>query len=133
MTRGWTRWHVITGLVGDVRLRVTAASPDTPVFVAIGPSGQVAAYLSGLFRLAVEFIIGAIMADNGLRHLRADQLRAADHGAEEARGGLGVRGVRRDPAVRAGELSGLSQAQVRDRVRAGQVNTPPSAPGRTIG
>ena len=33
----------------------------------------------------------------------------------------------------AGELRGLSQAQVRDRVRAGQVNTPPSAPGRTIG
>jgi cation-transporting P-type ATPase E len=30
-------------------------------------------------------------------------------------------------------LTGLSHAEVRDRVRAGQVNTPPPAPGRTIG
>jgi len=30
-------------------------------------------------------------------------------------------------------LTGLSQAEVRDRVRAGQVNTAPPAPGRTIG
>src|SRR5215469_13616402 len=40
---GW----LLTGLVGDVRLRVTATSPDTPVFVAIGPADRVAAYLSG--------------------------------------------------------------------------------------
>ena len=42
---GWG-W-LLTGLVGDVRLRVTATGPDRPVFVAIGPADQVAAYLSG--------------------------------------------------------------------------------------
>jgi hypothetical protein len=30
-------------------------------------------------------------------------------------------------------LTGLSQAEVRKRVLAGQVNTPPTAPGRTVG
>jgi hypothetical protein len=38
---------LLTGLVGDVRVRVTAASAGTPVFVAIGPADRVAAYLSG--------------------------------------------------------------------------------------
>ena len=42
---GWG-W-LLTGLVGDVRFRVTPVSPDRPVFVAIGPADQVAAYLSG--------------------------------------------------------------------------------------
>ena len=40
---GW----LLTGLVGDIRLRVTATGPGTPVFVAIGPADQVSAYLSG--------------------------------------------------------------------------------------
>jgi hypothetical protein len=40
--RGWP----LTGLIGDIRLRVTAG-PGKPVFVAIGPSDRVAAYLSG--------------------------------------------------------------------------------------
>ena len=38
---------LLTGLVGDVRIRVAAASPGRPVLVAIGPAGEVAAYLSG--------------------------------------------------------------------------------------
>lgn len=38
---------LLTGLIGDVRIRVTAADPATPVFVAIGPADRVAAYLSG--------------------------------------------------------------------------------------
>jgi hypothetical protein len=38
---------LLTGLVGDVRFRVTAVSPDTAVFVAIGPADRVTAYLSG--------------------------------------------------------------------------------------
>ena len=42
---GWG-W-LLTGLVGDVRLRVTAAGAGRPVFVAIGPADQVSAYLSG--------------------------------------------------------------------------------------
>jgi hypothetical protein len=41
-------WGLLpAGLVGDVRLRVTAISPDRPVFVAIGPADRVTAYLSG--------------------------------------------------------------------------------------
>lgn len=46
MDLGWG-W-LLTGLIGDVRLRVTATSTDRPVFVAIGPAGQVGAYLSGV-------------------------------------------------------------------------------------
>lgn len=42
---GWG-W-LLTGLVGDIRLRVTATTPGRPVFVAIGPADRVAAYLSG--------------------------------------------------------------------------------------
>jgi hypothetical protein len=42
---GWG-W-LLTGLVGDVRLRVTAAGPGRPVFIGIGPADRVAAYLSG--------------------------------------------------------------------------------------
>lgn len=38
---------LLTGLVGDVRVRVTPVSPDRAVFVAIGPADRVAAYLSG--------------------------------------------------------------------------------------
>lgn len=38
---------LLTGLVGDVRVRVSAASPGRAVFVAVGPADQVAAYLSG--------------------------------------------------------------------------------------
>ena len=38
---------LLTGLVGDVRVRVTPVSPGKPVFVAIGPADRVAAYLSG--------------------------------------------------------------------------------------
>jgi hypothetical protein len=42
---GWG-W-LLTGLIGGVRLQVTSSRPDRPVFVAIGPADQVAAYLSG--------------------------------------------------------------------------------------
>jgi hypothetical protein len=38
---------LLTGLVGDVRIRVTAVGPGRPVFVAIGPADRVAAYLAG--------------------------------------------------------------------------------------
>lgn len=43
LSEGW----LLTGLIGDVRLQVTAADPARPVFVAIGPADRVAAYLSG--------------------------------------------------------------------------------------
>jgi hypothetical protein len=42
---GWDL--LLPGLVGDVRIRVTAVSTDKPVFVAIGPTDRVSAYLSG--------------------------------------------------------------------------------------
>lgn len=38
---------LLTGLVGDLQLRVTAARPGGAVFVAVGPADQVAAYLAG--------------------------------------------------------------------------------------
>lgn len=43
---GWG-W-LLTGLIGEVRLRVTAADPARPVFVAVGPADRVASYLSGV-------------------------------------------------------------------------------------
>jgi hypothetical protein len=43
LSGGW----LVTGFIGDVRVRVTAANPARPVFVAIGPADQVAAYLAG--------------------------------------------------------------------------------------
>ena len=43
---GWG-W-LVTGLIGDIRVRVTPVSPGRPVFVAIGPADQVMAYLSGV-------------------------------------------------------------------------------------
>ena len=48
---GWG--SLLTGVVGDVRLRVTAVGPGRPVFVAIGPAGRVSAYLSGTAYTAV--------------------------------------------------------------------------------
>lgn len=38
---------LLTGLVGDVRLRATAGGTGRSVFVAVGPADKVAAYLSG--------------------------------------------------------------------------------------
>lgn len=43
LSGGW----LVTGFMGDVRVRVTATNPARPVFVAIGPADQVAAYLAG--------------------------------------------------------------------------------------
>jgi hypothetical protein len=42
---GWD--SLVTGFIGEARIRVTAADPARPVFVAIGPADRVAAYLSG--------------------------------------------------------------------------------------
>jgi hypothetical protein len=40
---GWLGWFA-----GEVRIRVTATHPGTPVFVAIGPAGAVSGYLAGV-------------------------------------------------------------------------------------
>ena len=40
-------WGWLGRFAGDVRLRVTATSPGTPVFVGIGPAGDVSRYLAG--------------------------------------------------------------------------------------
>ena len=42
---GWD--SLVTGFIGEVRIRVSAADPARPVFVAIGAADRVAAYLSG--------------------------------------------------------------------------------------
>jgi hypothetical protein len=63
VTLGWG-W-LLTGLVGDVRLRVTSASPGRPVFVAIGPADRVAAYLSGTAYTTVTGAGTGAMASRG--------------------------------------------------------------------
>lgn len=40
---GW----LLTGLMGDIQLRVTPAVPGKAVFLAVGPADRVAAYLAG--------------------------------------------------------------------------------------
>ncbi len=47
------RWNRLGWLVGDVRIRVTAASPAKPVFVAIAPAGDVSRYLTGVSYMTV--------------------------------------------------------------------------------
>ena len=41
-------WRWLGRWAGDVRIQVTAASPGTPVFVAIGPADAVSRYLAGV-------------------------------------------------------------------------------------
>jgi hypothetical protein len=55
---------LLTGLVGDVRVRITPVGPDRPVFVAIGPADRVAAYLSGT-RYATVTDAGRLAAHDG--------------------------------------------------------------------
>ena len=43
-------WLIDRGALGTARLRIEAARSDTPVFVGIGPSVDVAAYLDGVSR-----------------------------------------------------------------------------------
>ncbi len=43
LDRNW----LLTGFIGQVRVRVTATDPAKPVLVAIGPAAQVSGYLSG--------------------------------------------------------------------------------------
>ena len=41
-------WGWLGQFAGDVRIRVTAANPGAPVFVAIGPADDVSRYLAGV-------------------------------------------------------------------------------------
>jgi hypothetical protein len=47
-------WGWLGRFTGEVRIRVTAASPGTPVFVAIGPAGDVSHYLAGVSYTSVS-------------------------------------------------------------------------------
>src|SRR5262245_38321631 len=59
-------WLYAPGLLGTVRIRVTAANPGSPLFVGIGPAADVDRYLAGVshtvisdFRTdTVEFVSG---------------------------------------------------------------------------
>ena len=41
-------WGWLGRSAGDIRIRVTATNPRTPVFVGIGPAGDVSRYLAGV-------------------------------------------------------------------------------------
>jgi hypothetical protein len=47
-------WGWLGGFAGEVRIRVTATSPGTPVFVAIGPAADVSRYLAGVSYTSVS-------------------------------------------------------------------------------
>jgi hypothetical protein len=53
---------LLTGLVGDVRVRVTTSGMGRPVFVAIGPADRVASYLSGTTYATVSGTGGGALA-----------------------------------------------------------------------
>jgi hypothetical protein len=50
------RWGWLSGFTGEVRIRVTASRPGTPVFVAIGPAGAVSLYLAGVRYTSVSVL-----------------------------------------------------------------------------
>lgn len=50
------RWGWLGRWAGDIRIRVTATSPGTPVLVAIGPAGEVSRYLAGASYTSVAVI-----------------------------------------------------------------------------
>lgn len=54
---------LLTGLVGDLRVRVTADGPGRSVFVAIGPADKVAVYLSGTAYATVNGAGGVAVHD----------------------------------------------------------------------
>jgi hypothetical protein len=60
-------WGVLlSGLIGDTRVRVTAVSPGRPVFVAVGPADLVTAYLSGTAYVTVKGIgSGGMVSHDG--------------------------------------------------------------------
>ena len=58
---GW----LLTGLIGEVRIRVTAADPARPVFVAIGPADRVSAYLAGAAYTTVTSTSGGLVSHQG--------------------------------------------------------------------
>ena len=51
-------WGWLGQFAGDVRIRVTATSPGTPVFVAIGAAGDVSRYLAGVSYTSVTALGG---------------------------------------------------------------------------
>ena len=67
-------WNRIADLVGDVRLRVTATDPATPVFVGIAPSDAARTYLAGAQYTTVTDWSGVTYAQNaGNQTLAAPQ------------------------------------------------------------
>jgi len=93
---GWG-W-LLTGLIGEVRLRVTAAGPDRPVFVAVGPADRVASYLSGA---AYTMVTGTGPGD------------------QVSRSGAGRPGAPQTAGVWAAEASGMGTQTLRWTVRSG--------------
>ena len=51
-------WGWLGRFAGQVRIRVTATSPGQPVFVAIGPAGDVSRYLAGVRYTSVTALGG---------------------------------------------------------------------------
>lgn len=59
---------LLTGLVGEVRIQIASASPGRPVFIAVGPSDRVAAYLSGTAYATVTGTgTGGLVSHGGIR------------------------------------------------------------------
>jgi hypothetical protein len=56
---------LLTGIVGDVRLRVTTVDPGRPVFVGVGPADRVTAYLSRIAYATVTGTGGGLAVHDG--------------------------------------------------------------------
>jgi len=70
---------------GYVRIRVIASSPGTPVFVAIGPAGDVSRYLAGVSYTSVTALGGHDVTQH-LGNVRPDPPSTVLNWAAEARG-----------------------------------------------
>jgi len=78
-------WGWLGRFAGDVRVRVTATSPGTPVFVAIGPASDVSRYLAGVSYTSVT-ALGDRNVSQHLGTVRPAPPSAAVDWAARARG-----------------------------------------------
>ncbi len=71
---GWWGW--LGSFAGEVRIRVTATRPGTPVFAAIAPAGAVSRYLSG-----VSYTSVTALGDHGVTQHRGSLVPASPSAA----------------------------------------------------
>jgi hypothetical protein len=58
-------WAIVEPLVGQIRIRVTSADSAEPLFLAVGPAGQVSGFLSGSSYASATGFGGEVVSHHG--------------------------------------------------------------------